>query len=64
MLNKGVIAGIVSIVVAVMAWLGIDVTTEEQQTLMEGITALFGAGGVISLVWGWIQALKNKKQQG
>ena len=62
-MNKGVIAGVVSILVAVMAWLGIDVTTEEQQTLMEGLTAIFGAGGMISLIWGWIQTLKNKKKQ-
>lgn len=62
-MNKGVIAGVVSILVAVMAWLGIDVTTEEQQTIMEGLRAIFGAGGMISLVWGWIQTLKNKKKQ-
>ena len=62
-MNKGVIAGVVSILVAVMAWFGIDVSTEEQQTLMEGLTAIFGAGGMISLIWGWIQTLKNKKQQ-
>lgn len=62
-MNKGVIAGVVSILVAVMAWFGIDVSTEEQQTLMEGLTAIFGAGGMISLVWGWIQTLKNKKKQ-
>ena len=62
-MNKGVIAGVVSILVAVMAWFGIDVSTEEQQTIMEGLTAIFGAGGMISLVWGWIQTLKNKKKQ-
>lgn len=62
-MNKGVIAGVVSILVAVMAWFGIDVSTEEQQTLMEGLTAIFGAGGMISLTWGWIQTLKNKKKQ-
>ncbi|HJD97831.1 hypothetical protein [Mailhella massiliensis] len=62
-MNKGVIAGVVSILVAVMAWFGIDVSTEEQQTLMEGLTAIFGAGGMISLIWGWIQTLKNKKKQ-
>ena len=62
-MNKGVIAGVVSILVAVMAWFGIDVSTEEQQTLMDGLTAIFGAGGMISLIWGWIQTLKNKKKQ-
>ena len=62
-MNKGVIACVVSILVAVMAWFGIDVSTEEQQTLMEGLTAIFGAGGMISLIWGWIQTLKNKKKQ-
>lgn len=62
-MNKGVIAGVVSILVAVMAWFGIDVSTEEQQTLMEGLTAIFGAGGMISLIWGWIQTLKNEKKQ-
>ena len=62
-MNKGVIAGVVSILVAVMAWFGIDVSTEEQQTLMEGLTAIFGAGGMISLIFGWIQTLKNKKKQ-
>ena len=62
-MNKGVIAGVVSILVAVMAWFGIDVSTEEQQTLMEGLTAIFGAGGMISLIWGWIQTLKNKTKQ-
>ena len=62
-MNKGVIAGVVSILVAVMAWFGIDVSTEEQQTLMEGLTAIFGAGGMISPIWGWIQTLKNKKKQ-
>lgn len=60
-MNKGFIGGVVSIIVAVLTYFGIDVPAEDQQTLLEGLTAVFGAGGVISLGIGWFHSLKNRK---